>query len=186
MQDDEIVALYWQRDEAAIRETEQKYGRYLSRITYNVLADLGDCEEVVNDICLKAWNSMPPHRPAVLRTYLGKIARQLSIDRFRTRNREKRQGSEYSLSLSELEECVSGGDATQQAVDGHLLAEAISAYLKALPEQARHTFVGRYYYMDPLKEVAAYCGMSQSKAKSLLYRTRQGLKAYLKQEGFDL
>ena len=186
MQDDEIVALYWQRDEAAIRETEQKYSRYLSKIAYNVLADLGDCEEVVNDTCLKAWSSMPPHRPAVLRTYLGKIARQLSIDRFRTRNREKRQGSEYSQSLSELEECASGGDTTQQTVDGHLLTEAIASYLKALPAQARRAFVGRYYYMDPLKEVAAYCGMSESKAKSLLYRTRQGLKAYLTQEGFDL
>ena len=186
MRDDEIVALYWQRDETAIRETEQKYGRYLSKIAYNVLADPGDCEEVVNDTCLKAWNSMPPHRPAVLGTYLGKIARQVSIDRFRTRNREKRQGSEYSLSLSELEECAGRGDATRQAVDGHLLAEAISSYLKTLPVQARHAFVGRYYYMDPLKEVAAYCGMSESKAKSLLYRTRQGLKAYLKQEGFDL
>ena len=186
MRDDEIVALYWRRDEAAIRETERQYGRYLSKITYNVLADPGDCEEVVNDTCLKAWNSMPPHRPAVLGTYLGKIARQLSIDRFRTRNREKRRGSEYSLSLSELEECVSGGDTTQRAVDGRLLAQAISSYLKTLPEQARHAFVGRYYYMDPLKEVAAYCGMSEAKAKSLLYRTRQGLKAYLKQEGFDL
>ena len=186
MRDDDIVALYWQRDENAIRETQRKYGRYLNKITYNVLADLGDCEEVVNDTCLKAWNSMPPHRPAVLRTYLGKIARQLSIDRFRTRNREKRQGSEYSLSLSELEECAVRGDATRQTVDAHLLAEAVSSYLKTLPVQARHAFVGRYYYMDPLKEVAAYCGMSESKAKSLLYRTRQGLKAYLKQEGFDL
>ena len=186
MEDNEIVALYWQRDEAAIRETERKYGRYLNKITYNVLADPGDCEEVVNDACLKAWNSMPPHRPAVLRTYLGKLARQLSIDRFRTRNREKRQGSEHALSLSELEDCVSGGDATQEAVDGHLLAEAISSYLKTLSGQARRAFVGRYYYMDPLKEVAAYCGMSESTAKSLLYRARQGLKAYLKQEGFDL
>ena len=186
MRDDAIVELYWQRDESAIRETERKYARYLSKITYNVLADPGDCEEVVNDTCLKAWNSMPPHRPSVLGTYLGKIARQLSIDRFRTQNRKKRQVSEYSLSLSELEECVSGGDTTQQTVDTHLLAEAISSYLKALPAQACHTFVGRYYYMDPLKEVAAYCGMSESKAKSLLYRTRQGLKAYLKQEGFDL
>ena len=186
MGDDEIVALYWQRDEAAIEETQRKYGRYLNKIAYNVLADSGDCEEVVNDACLKAWNAIPPHRPAVLGTFLGKIARQLSIDRFRTRNRAKRQGSEYSLSLSELGECVSGGDATQRAVDGHLLAEAVSSYLRTLPEQARHTFVGRYYYMDPLKEVAAYCGMSEAKAKSLLYRTRQGLKAHLKQEGFDL
>ena len=186
MGDDEIVALYWQRDEAAIQETRQKYGRYLNKIAYNVLADLGDCEEVVNDTCLKVWNSIPPHRPAVLGTFLGKIARQLSIDRYRTRNREKRRGSEYSISLSELEDCVDGGDTTQQAADAHLLAEAVSSYLKTLPEPSRHAFVGRYYYMDALKEVAAYCGMSEAKAKSLLYRARQGLKAYLKQEGFDL
>lgn len=186
MQDDKIVALYWQRDENAIRETEQKYGRYLSRIAHNILSDVEDSREAVNDTYLKAWNSMPPHRPDVLATYLGKITRQLSIDIFRRRNREKRRASEYALSLSELEECVCGDNSTEQDLDLHLLGEAINAYLRTLTPQARNTFVGRYYYMDSIREVAAYYGMSESGVKSLLFRTRQGLKNYLEQEGFQI
>lgn len=186
MQDDMIVALYWQRDESAILKTEQKYGRYLSKIAYNILSNIEDSKESVNDTYLKAWDSMPPHKPHILATYLGKITRQLSIDIFRTRNRAKRQTSQYILSLSELEDCVSGGDTTQQHIDLHLLSEAINAYLYTLSTEARNTFVGRYYFMDSIKEVAAYYGMSESKVKSMLFRTRQGLKAYLEQEGFEL
>lgn len=178
MQDDKIVALYWQRDENAIRETEQKYGRYLSRIAHNILPDVEDSREAVNDAYLKAWNSIPPHRPDVLATYLGKITRQLSIDIFRRRNREKRRDSEYALPLSELEECVCEDNATEQDVDLHLLAEAINTYLRTLTPQARNTFVGRYYYMDSIRKVAAYYGMSESGVESLLFRTRQGLKNY--------
>lgn len=186
MQDDQIVALYWQRDEHAIQETEQKYGRYLSKIAYNILSDSEDCKECINDTYLKAWNSIPPHRPGALAAYLGKITRELAIDIFRTRNRKKRQASEYALSLSELEECVPDTVSTEQSADLHLLAEAINSYLSSLSREARVTFVGRYYYMDSLKEIAAYQGMSEAKVKSMLYRTRQGLKIYLQQEGFDL
>lgn len=186
MQDQMIVALYWKRDEAAIRETEQKYGRYLFKIAYNILSDPEDSRESVNDTYLKAWNSIPPHEPSALAAYLGKITRERSIDIFRNRKREKRKLSEYAISLSELEECVSGGDTTEQEVDMHLLAEAINSYLYTLSAEARNIFVGRYYYMDSVKEVAAYYGMSESKVKSILYRARKGLKTYLEQEGFHL
>lgn len=184
MGDEEIVTLYWNRDEEAIARTQRQYGGYLYKIAFQVLADREDSEESVNDTYWKAWGSIPPHRPGVLRTYLGKITRQLSIDRLRGRDREKRRTSEYALSLSELEECVSAGDATQEQADLHLLAEAIETFLSALTPEARVTFVGRYYYLDPIRDIAGYCGMSQSKAKSLLYRTRQGLRRYLEQEGF--
>lgn len=100
MQDEMIVALYWKRDEKAISETERKYGRYLSKIAYNILSDWEDSKETVNDTYLKAWNSIPTHKPGALSTYLGKITRQLSIDAFRTRNRDKRKHSEYAVSLS--------------------------------------------------------------------------------------
>lgn len=186
MKDETIVSLYWQRDESAIRETKRKYGHYLTKIAHNVLSDVEDSRESVNDTYLKAWNSMPPHRPEALSVYLGKITRQLSIDMFRKRNRKKRQASEYALSLSELEECVSGGDVTGRDVEMHLLGEAINTYLRQASPEARSAFLGRYYYMDSLKEVAAYMGMSESKAKSLLYRTRQRLKVYLEQEGFAI
>ena len=102
MQDEMIVDLYWKRDESAISETERKYGRYLSKIAYNILSDLEDSKETVNDTYLKAWNSMPTHKPSVLSTYLGKITRQLSIDAFRTRNRDKRKHSEYAVSPPRL------------------------------------------------------------------------------------
>ena len=186
MEDEMIVALYWQRDESAIRETEEKYDRYLTKIAYNVLSDLEDSRESVNDTYLAAWNAMPPHRPSVLATFLGKITRRISIDLFRKRGREKRRASEYSISLSELEDCLSGGNTTEDAIDAKLLGEAINTYLYTLSYQARNAFIGRYYFLDPLADVAAYCGMSQSKAKSMLYRTRQGLKAYLQKEGFEL
>lgn len=184
MEDRDIVALFWNRDEEAIAQTQRRYGGYLYKIAFQVLADREDSEESVNDTYWKAWGSIPPHRPGVLRTYLGKITRQLSIDRLRGRDREKRRASEYALSLSELEECVSAGDATQEQADLHLLAEAIETFLSTLTPEARVTFVGRYYYLDPIRDIAGYCGMSQSKAKSLLYRTRQGLRRYLEQEGF--
>ncbi len=184
MEDAQIVCLYWDRDETAIRETETKYDRYLTKIAYNILYDMEDSRESVNDTYLAAWNSMPPHKPSVLSAYLAKLTRRISIDCFRCRTRDKRLPSEYAVSLTELEDCLSGGDTTEEAVNVKLLADAIGIYLRLLPENARTAFIGRYYFLDPLKEVAAYCGMSESKAKSLLYRTRLGLKEYLKKEGY--
>ena len=186
MQDEMIVDLYWERDENAISETDRKYGRYLSKIAYNILSDWEDSKETVNDTYLKAWNSMPTHKPGVLSTYLGKITRQLSIDAFRTRNRDKRKHSEYAVSLSELEDCISGSETTEQSIELKLLAEAINTYLYTLPAEARNTFVGRYYFADSIREVAGYYGMSEPKVKSMLYRTRQGLKEYLEKEGYEL
>lgn len=186
MQDERIVELYWSRDEQAIRETERKYGRYLTKIASHILHDPEDSEEIVNDTYRKAWESMPPHRPGVLSTYLVKITRRLSIDRFRYRSQTKRQAGEYAMSLDELSECVSGGDTTAGAVEARLLADAVSAYLLSLRKTARAAFVCRYFYMDPIPEIAARCGMSQAAVKSMLHRTRLGLRDYLKKEGFDL
>ena len=186
MEDEKIVDLYWQRSESAIRETEIKYDRYLTKIAYNILADTEDSRESVNDTYLAAWNSMPPHRPGMLSTYLGKLTRRISIDCFRRRTRQKRGGSEYELSLSELGDCVSGGNTTEEIVNVRLLADTIGIFLRLQSVEARNAFIGRYYYLDSLKEVAAYCGMTESKCKTLLFRTRVALKEYLREEGFDV
>lgn len=186
MEDEQIVSLYWQRSESAIRETEIKYSRYLTKIAYNILSDAEDSRESVNDTYLAAWNSMPPHRPGVLSTYLGKITRRISIDRFRYRTREKRNRSEYEISLSELGDCVSGGNTTEEIINVKLLADAIGVFLRLQSEEARNVFIGRYYFLDSVREVAAYCGMTESKCKTLLYRTRVGLKEYLRREGFEV
>ena len=186
MQDERIVELYWQREEDAIKETEQKYSHYLYKVAYSILADREDSKESVNDTYFSAWNSMPPNKPVVLSTYLGKLTRRISIDIFRKKNRQKRKASEYAISLEELEECLTEGDATMENVDARLLAQAINRFLRELPEEARNTFIGRYYFLDSVKEVAKYCSMSESKAKSLLYRTRAGLKTYLEKEGYQI
>ena len=186
MEDEQIVSLYWDRDEGAIRETERKYDRYLMKIAYNILNNLEDSRESVNDTYLAAWDSMPPHRPSVLSAYLAKLTRRISIDCFRYRTREKRLASEYAVSLSELGECVSGGNTTEELVNVKLLSDAIGIYLRLQSQEARTAFLGRYYFLDSVKEVAAYCGMSESKCKSLLHRTRLGLKDYLTKEGFFL
>ena len=185
MQDEEIIELYWQRDESAIEETQAKYNRYLSKIAYNILADEEDSQESVNDTYLAAWNSIPPHRPSILSTYLGKLTRRISIDIFRRRNREKRRASEYALSLNELEDCIPDNHTPENAWETQQLADAINDFLRTLSKDARNLFIGRYYFLDSLRDAAAYCGMSESKAKSMLLRTRRSLKAYLKKEGFD-
>ena len=186
MDDSRIVTLYHQRNEAAIDETAKKYEKYLTAIAYNILADQTDSEESVNDTYLAAWNSMPPHAPAVLRTYLGKLTRRIAIDRFRRKTRQKRLGSEYALSLTELEDCLSGGNTTEAAVDLKLLSEVISRYLWTLSQDARNLFICRYYFLEPLRAAAANCGMTESRAKSLLYRTRLGLREQLEKEEFYL
>ena len=186
MNDEQIVSLYWAREEDAIRETEKKYDRYLTKIAYNILNNPEDSRESVNDTYLAAWESMPPHRPSVLSAYLAKLTRRISIDLFRYRTRDKRLGSEYAISLSELGDCVSGGNTTEEIVNLKLLADAIGIFLRTQSAEARTAFLGRYYFLDSVREVAAYLGISESKCKTLLHRTRIGLKAYLEKEGFCL
>ena len=186
MQDKQIVELYWQRNEMAVRETEQKYGPYLTRIAYNILFDPEDSEESVNDTYMKAWSSIPPHRPDILSAYLSRITRQTAIDILRKRDSVKRQASQYAASLDELGECVPADETPEQVVELQLLAEAIAAYLRTLSPQARNTFVGRYYFMDSIGDIAGYYGMSKSKVESMLHRTRKGLKAYLEKEGYTI
>lgn len=186
MEDQRILDLYWQRDEAAIRETEQKYGKYLTKIAYGILADAEDSRESVNDTFLGAWNSIPPHRPGVLSAYLAKITRRCSIDIFRRRHRGKRLGCEYALSLDELEDCVTAGDSPAEIVELGELTRAIENYLRSLDQEARTAFIGRYFFLDSIREIAVCHHMSESKLKSLLFRIRKGLREYLIKEGFTL
>lgn len=183
MEDSKIVELYWQRNEAAISETQLKYGNYLTKIAFNILADIEDSRESVNDTYLKAWYSMPPNKPTVLSTFLGKITRQLSIDIYRKKKAQKRYGSEYALSLDELFDCASADGAPEKEVDAQVLAKSIGDYLMTLPEESRNVFVCRYYFLDSVRDIANYFGASEAKIKSMLHRTRLGLKNHLEKEG---
>ncbi len=186
LDDKEIIALYQTRDENAIRQTEKKYSNYLTTIAYNILGNREDGEECVNDTYFKAWNTIPPNIPAVLKTYLGKITRELSIDCLRKKTSRKRGGTEYELSLDELAECAGSGDSTQQAADASVLVELIEEFLHHCRDDERDMFVCRYYFCDSLKEIAEYFGVNVSKVKNTLFRTRAGLKEHLESEGYVL
>lgn len=184
MEDAKIVDLYFERNESALKETADKYGNYLFKIAYGILADDEDSEESVNDTYLSAWNSIPPHRPTVLRTYLSKLTRRISIDLFRKKTSKKRADSQYALSLSELEDCVSAESSLEEEMENKELSKALSDFLRTLKKDARVLFVSRYYFCDSLKDAAKHAGVSESKAKTTLHRTRLRLRDYLLKEGF--
>lgn len=184
MEDQQIVQLYWQRDQMAIEQTERKYGRYLTKVAYHILCNLEDCAESVNDTYLAAWNAIPPHTPQSLCAFLSKLTRRISIDLLRKKQSAKRGGGEYELSLEELSQCLPGGHDPEAEVNGKELVRTIENFLLTLPEKTRNVFIGRYFYMDSVKEVARYCGLTESNAKVLLHRTRLALADHLKEEGY--
>ncbi len=186
MDDNAIIELFWARDEGALRETQSKYGGYLYTIACNILANNEDSAECVNDTYMKAWQTIPPNRPVKLSAYLGAIVRNLAITVFRRRGNLSNGGSQYALSLDELEECVSGGETPPDKAEARLLGRCISAYLRTLSPQTRDIFMCRYYFCDSISDIAGYFGSSETKIKSSLFRTRKGLKEYLKKEGFDV
>ena len=183
MDDSKIIDLYWQRSEQAIVETEQKYGKYCYRIAYNILASKEDSEETVSDTYMTAWSAIPPRRPSVLATFLGKITRHLSIDRWRTRNAYKRGGGQMVLALEELEECIASTEDVEQAYAKKELLVAYKRFIEKLPVTERRVFLLRYWYLDSVGDIAQKYGFSESKVKSMLHRTRQKLSRCLAEEG---
>lgn len=185
MEDSQIVDLYWDRSEKALDETATKYGKYCYSIAFNILDDPSDAEESVNDTYLGAWNSMPPHRPSILSTFLGKITRRISIDKWRKRNAGKRGGGEMPLVLDELSECIASKKDVEKEVEQQVLAEVINRFVCSLPHKEQQVFLCRYWYMDSIDSICKQFGFSGSKVKSMLYRTRAKLRATLEKEGFN-
>ena len=183
MDDAKIVDLYWSRSEQAISETETKYGRYCRTISYNILADTSDAEECVNDTWLKAWNSMPMHRPSLLAPYLGKLTRWLSLNRLRDQNSLKRGGGELPLVLDELAETLDSGIDTARELEIRELKRELRRLLGSLAKDERDVFISRYWYVASIAEIAEKSGFSESKVKTMLHRTRKKLLQQLKEEG---
>ena len=186
MEDAAIVELYWKRQERAIDETKMKYGAYCTSIAQRILSDRQDAEECVNDTYLGAWNALPPHRPARLDTFLGKITRNLSLKRWRSRSAAKRGGGTVALSLDELKDCVPSDNRVDERLEAEDLARIINAYLGKLGSDERRMFVCRYWHFDSIADIAERFGFSQSKVKMTLKRTRDDLARYLEEEGVNL
>lgn len=186
MEDHAIIALFWAREERALEETAHKYGSFCRSIAYNILCNREDTEECVNDTWLRAWNSMPPQRPGILSSFLGKITRNLSLDRFKLSHAGKRGGGQLPLALEELGDCVSGGESVEDQLAMKELSRLLDRFLRDLPERECCIFLRRYWFVDSIREIALRYQMAEGSVKSTLYRTRQKLRLFLEKEGVAL
>ena len=183
MEDEKIIELYWTRDEGAITATDEKYGNYLKTIAGNILKDERDSQECVSDTYMGAWNAIPPERPSILKAFLGKITRNLSLKKYRDMTADKRGGGETALALEELVECIASGSTVEGQLEGRAITEALNTFLSGLAAEERKIFVLRYWYLESVKDVAARFGYGESKVKMTLKRTRDKLKDHLAKEG---
>ena len=183
MEDSRIIDLFWARDEHAIAATAEKYGRYCYRIAYNILSNREDASESVNDTYMSAWKCIPPHRPSVLSTFLGKLTRRISLNRWRDQNRAMRGGGEVHLALEELCECIPSQQNPEKEIEMKELTQGINLFLGTLQSVERDIFVSRYWFLAGIKEISSKYGFTESKTKSILFRVRRKLMDYLQKEG---
>lgn len=186
MNDEAILALYFARDEQAVAETDRKYGPYCFTIANAIVKSEPDAEETVSDTWLRAWETIPPRRPQVLKLYLAKITRNLAFSRWRSFTAEKRGGGELTLALEELGECVPAQGSLEEHLAGKELAKAIRAFLDTLPSREQNIFLRRYFFLEESGTIARRYGMKSAAVLKSLSRTRGKLRTYLKKEGFDL
>lgn len=184
MEDQKIVALYWERSEAAIKETEKKYGTYCHSVAYRILHSTEDAEECVNDTYLRAWEAMPPHKPTKLSSFLGKITRNLAINRY-WHNRAEKRSTELERILEEVGEFLP--DPTEQPISEEVaLREAINGFVASLSPRNRKLFVRRYFYCSSIRDAVADLGMTENAAKVTLHRLRAEFRCYLEQKGIEI
>lgn len=182
MEDCGIVELFFSRSEQAIKETDEKYGRYCYSIAYNILANREDSEESVSDTYLSAWNLIPPRRPNSLATFLGRIVRHISIDMWRKKSAHKRGRGNVTIALEELQECVASSENIEQRFEQKELILQIRKFAAGLPDTERNVFICRYWYLDSISDIAKRFGCTESKINSMLHRTRVKLENHLAQE----
>ena len=186
MDDSKIVQLYWDRNEQALNATSDKYGNYCISIAKNILGNKEDAEECVNDTYMRAWNSLPPHRPNILSTYLGKITRNLSFNLYKRNTADKRGGGEVPVVLDEIVDLVSDTDDVEKEIDRRELVKAIDDFLGKLPADKRSIFICRYWYFDSISNIASRFGMTNNYVSVLLNRLRLKLHNYLLERGFEI
>lgn len=186
LEDDEIIELYWQRNEAAIAETDLKYRKYLFIIAYNILNEKLDCEECLNDTYLGAWNAIPPTRPNVLKAFLTTIIRRTAMKRYQHKNRQRAVPSEMTVSLSELEAFVSGDGDVGADFDAERLGKIISDFVRSLGKRRQFIFMSRYYAADSIDVIARDLKLSRSMINKELAVIRSDLAKTLEKEGYSI
>ena len=181
--DSEIIELYWNRDESAIRETETKYGNYCFAVANNILENHEDAEECLSDTWLTAWNTIPPKRPKLLKLFLAKITRRNAFDKYRHDTAAKRGGGEITQSLDELTDCLPAPSNLETELSEQEMKTCINAFLVSLPERDADVFLRRYFYVESVPEIAKRYAMKESNVLMVLSRTRKKLEQHLIKEG---
>jgi len=186
LDDDRIVELYLHRDQSAITQTADKYGRRLRSLAFGIVNDFQTAEECENDTYFNAWNAIPPHQPrSYLYPFLARITRNISLNFCRERSRLKRSAFISELT-AEMEQCIPAPDDIECRVDDIVLGEVINRFLRALPLQKRNIFVRRYWYLDSIAEISKRFRISENKVKTILYRCRNKLRTQLQEEDYAL
>ena len=186
LSDEAIVELYWARDEAAIKHTDIKYRSYLLKTAYNILQDMQDSEECLNDTYLDTWNAIPPERPRLLQAFIGRITRNLAIDRYRAKHRKKAVPPCFIASLEDLQGwALEDGDYESQK-EAQMLVDVISAWLRTLDERKRYVFIARYYDAQTTQDIAQVLGVARSTVNADISYIRASLKSTLEKEGYTV
>ena len=185
MDDEAIVTLYFARDPSAIAYSQEQYGSLCFAAAKNILSSAEDAQECVNDTWLHAWNAIPPTRPKRLGMFLCRITRNLSLERWRFNHALKRGGGSGDMPIDELAECLPGGEDPADAVQFQDLEKSVARFLRSLKQSERVVFLARYWYGVPIRELALRLGYSESRVKTMLFRTRNKLRAHLEKEGLQ-
>jgi RNA polymerase sigma-70 factor (ECF subfamily) len=185
MEDSEIISLFFARSEQAVAELDRQYGAAVKKTASNILPDRLDAEECVNDTYLRVWNSIPPQRPNPLVSFVCKIARNLALDRYRSSRAEKRNGS-LDLVLEEMEDCIPSTMNVETELEAKELTAAINRFLETLAHEDRVLFVRRYFFADPVAQIAAATQLSPNRTSVRLFRLREKLRKYLQKEGLSV
>lgn len=185
MNDTEIIQLFFERNQQAIEEAHRQYGGYCLTIAKNILHNPQDVEECLSDAMLGAWNSIPPAMPEHLGPFLGKITRNLALNRLRADSAQKRGGKTILIPIDELLDCMESGDSPEARLEQKQLTKLLERFLDQLSREKRVVFVLRYWYMEPVSAIAKKLRCGESRVKSMLHRLRKELKHYLVQEGID-
>ena len=186
MEDKEIIELFWSRSEDAIQEMAKKYEKYCYAIAYGILKSHEDAKECVNDAYYQVWDTIPPQNPNRLSTFIGKITRNLALNKWEYYNAKKRGRGEVPLVLEELQECIPNGNHVEELVDRIYFEEVLNDFLGTLSKEKRMIFLRRYWYLSSIKEIAKDFGLSESKVKMMLLRLRKEFRVFLEREGVQV
>ena len=181
--DEQIIEMYWQREEKAIQETDKKYGQFLFNIAYNILHERLDCEECQNDTYLRVWNAIPPTRPTVFKAFITQIMRRIAINRYKEKSSKKRIPSELTVSMENVIDALHSDVTVEAEYTAEEVGKIINDYVRELPDRQRYIFIDRFYLAESVETIATDLSISVPTVYREIDKIKQSLKLYLEKNG---